>query len=189
MNWSCSCQPTLQPQQCRIQASSAIYRVGPGIKPPSSWITVGFIPLSHNKNSMVSLFNNKNNSFLFFFFSFSATLPAYGSSRARDGIQATTVTNATAATTLDPYLTHCTGPGTEPTQPQRHCQILNPLHHSRNSNNSFLNCIYFSVEKGKWIEQAVQNVSFSLSKICLGFCIFSALEGLDILTTQSKTVI
>lgn len=36
------------------------------------------------------------------------------------------------------FLTHCTRPGIKPTLPQRQCRILNPLHHSRNSQgNSF----------------------------------------------------
>ena len=47
-----------------------------------------------------------------------ATPEAYGSSQARDGIQDTAATYATAAATLDP-LTHCTGPWIEPVPPQQ----------------------------------------------------------------------
>ena len=54
-NWSCSCQPTAQPQQCGIQATSVTYTtahgnawsltywVGPGIEPASSWILVRLV--------------------------------------------------------------------------------------------------------------------------------------------------
>ena len=54
-NWSCCYRPTPQPQQHRIQNSSATYttahgnagslthRVRPGIEPTSSWILVGFV--------------------------------------------------------------------------------------------------------------------------------------------------
>ena len=55
LNQSCSCWPTLQPQQSGIQATSVTYttahnnvrslthRVRPGIKPESSWILLRFI--------------------------------------------------------------------------------------------------------------------------------------------------
>ena len=55
MNWSYSCQSMPQPQQCRVQATSATYttvssntgfpthRVRPGIKIVSSWMIVRFI--------------------------------------------------------------------------------------------------------------------------------------------------
>ena len=46
-----------------------------------------------------------------------ATLVAFGSSQARDWIQATAATYATAAATPDP-LTHYTRPGIEPAPPQ-----------------------------------------------------------------------
>ena len=54
-NRSCSCQPTPQPQQQGIQAVSSTYTTAhgnarslsrwarPGIKPPSSWMLVGFV--------------------------------------------------------------------------------------------------------------------------------------------------
>ena len=54
-NWSYSCQPTPQPQQCQIQAISVTYTTAhgntrslthlakPGVKPASSWILVRFI--------------------------------------------------------------------------------------------------------------------------------------------------
>ena len=54
-----------QPQQCQIQAASVTYTTArgsarsithwlrPGIKPPSSWILVGLVKLSHNGNSSV----------------------------------------------------------------------------------------------------------------------------------------
>ena len=48
-NQSCSYQPMLQPQQCWVRitfqgkAGSLTYWAGPGIKPVSSWILVGFI--------------------------------------------------------------------------------------------------------------------------------------------------
>ena len=55
LNWSSSCQPTPQPQQCRIQAISVTYTTAhgkagslthwerPGIEPTSSWILVRFL--------------------------------------------------------------------------------------------------------------------------------------------------
>ena len=55
LNWSCSCRPTPQPQQSRIQAASVTYTtapgntkslthwVRPGIEPMSLWILVRFI--------------------------------------------------------------------------------------------------------------------------------------------------
>ena len=55
LNQSYSCQPTLQPQQCKIPAASVTcttvhgnmasltHQVRPGIKPTSSWILIGFI--------------------------------------------------------------------------------------------------------------------------------------------------
>ena len=54
-NQSCSCRPTPQPQQCRIQAASTTYTtihsnarslthwMRPGIQPTSLWILVRFI--------------------------------------------------------------------------------------------------------------------------------------------------
>ena len=54
-NWSYSCRPTPQPQQCRIPAASVTYTtahgntgslthwVRPEIKPKSSWILVGLV--------------------------------------------------------------------------------------------------------------------------------------------------
>ena len=48
---------------------------------------------------------------------FMAAPRAYGSSWARDGIQASAVTQATAVAMPDP-LTHCTGSGIEPVPPQ-----------------------------------------------------------------------
>ena len=54
-NGSCSCQPTPQPQQCRIWAESAIYTtahgnagssthwVRPGMEPASSWMLVRYV--------------------------------------------------------------------------------------------------------------------------------------------------
>ena len=51
-------------------------------------------------------------------------------------------------------LTHCAGPGMEPTpqqQPQslhRQCRILNPLHHSRNSYLMVLNGHIFTSQQG-----------------------------------------
>ena len=55
VNWSCSCGPTPQPQECRIQATSAThttahgkarsftYGESPRIEPATSWILVGFV--------------------------------------------------------------------------------------------------------------------------------------------------
>ena len=69
LNGSCSCRPTPQPQQCRIRASSVTYTTAhcntgslthwsrPGIKPTSSWILVGLLPLSHDGNSKGQIFN------------------------------------------------------------------------------------------------------------------------------------
>ena len=54
--------------------------------------------------------------FYFYLFIFLALLKAYGSSQARDGIQATAATYTTAAATPDP-LTHCTGQGIKPAPP------------------------------------------------------------------------
>ena len=71
--------------------------------------------------------------FFFFFFFNMAALLAYGSSQARDGIQAAAVTYTTAAAMSD-TLTHCARPGIKP-----ECCLLNPLHHSRNSLVSIFN--------------------------------------------------
>ena len=55
MNWSCSCQPTPQPQQHRIQAASVTYTTAhgnpkslthwarPDTEPASSWMLVRFV--------------------------------------------------------------------------------------------------------------------------------------------------
>ena len=53
---------------------------------------------------------------------------AYGSSRARDQVQAASVTYATEGAALVPQAGDL-----KPVLPQRKRQILNPLHHSRNS--------------------------------------------------------
>ena len=54
-NWSYSCQPTPEPQQCQIQAVSLTYTTAhgnarsltrwarPGIEPAASWFLVGFV--------------------------------------------------------------------------------------------------------------------------------------------------
>ena len=48
LNWSCSCQPTPQPQQHQIWGAPATY-----IEPTSSQVTLCLVlnPLSHNRNS------------------------------------------------------------------------------------------------------------------------------------------
>ena len=67
------------------------------------------------------------------FFSFLAALVAHGSSRARDPIQARTVTYAIAAVMLGPF-THCTRLGIELMPPRRqvrsltHCAIVGTPH-------------------------------------------------------------
>ena len=66
-NWSCRCQPTLQSQQCQIQATSAIYAtlcgnagVRPGIEPASSMTLCWVLNLlSHNGNSVARSFFKK----------------------------------------------------------------------------------------------------------------------------------
>ena len=73
--------------------------------------------------------------FFFFFFFFKALPTAYGSSRARDWIQATASTYARTVATPDP-LTPCCQAGIESIHPQKLslCSwILNPQCHSRNS--------------------------------------------------------
>ena len=67
-NWSYSCWPMPQPQQCRIQAISENYTTAhgsagflthwarPGIKPATSWILVGFGSQNHNRNSLKTNF-------------------------------------------------------------------------------------------------------------------------------------
>ena len=61
------CQPTPQPLQRRIRATSAIYTTAhgnagslthwarPGIEPASSWFLVGLFPLLYDRNSSLSL--------------------------------------------------------------------------------------------------------------------------------------
>ena len=64
VNHSCCCQPLQQPQQHRIQAESnlhhssrqywsLIHRARPGIKPLSSWILAGSLPLSYNRTLLL----------------------------------------------------------------------------------------------------------------------------------------
>ena len=68
VNWSYSCQPTPQPQQRGIQATSVTYTAAhgnarslthwarPGMEPTSSWTRRQVLnPLSHNRNSPDSL--------------------------------------------------------------------------------------------------------------------------------------
>ena len=69
-DWCCSCQPTPQPQQCGIQAASAIYTTAHGsrknriLKPlskarhqtASSWILVRLISLNPHGNSLFTFF-------------------------------------------------------------------------------------------------------------------------------------
>ena len=62
-NWSCSCWPTPQPQQCGIWAKSAncttahgkagslTHWMRPGIEPTSSWIPAGFLTAEPQGNS------------------------------------------------------------------------------------------------------------------------------------------
>ena len=61
-NWSYSCRPTPQPQQCQIQAASATYTTAQGnagspdplskarIEPVTSWF-LDLFPLCHDRNS------------------------------------------------------------------------------------------------------------------------------------------
>ena len=87
-------------------------------------------------------------SFLFFFFLFRASPPAYGSSRARGRIscQPTPQPWATSATYTATWgntrsLTHWGRPGIKPTSSQRRRWALNPLSHHGNSPILFLLCV------------------------------------------------
>ena len=124
LDWSCSYQPKLQPQQYRIQAASATYGTThgntrslthwarPGIKPTSSQILVGFIIHWAMTGTPKAVF-----------FIFLITIPtAYGNSWARDWIWTAALIYAIAVATSDP-LTYCTGLGIEPKLPQQ----LKPL--------------------------------------------------------------
>ena len=74
-NWSYSCQPMPQPQQCQIQALSVTYTIahinagslthctGPGMEPTSSWILVGFINHWTTKGTLRLIFLKKRNYF------------------------------------------------------------------------------------------------------------------------------
>ena len=67
-NWSCSYQPTPQPQKCQIQTTYMTYTAAcsntgsltnwarPGIEPTSS---LGSLPLSHNGNSKMTFLNSE----------------------------------------------------------------------------------------------------------------------------------
>ena len=69
-NWSCSCWPMQQPQQCQIQATSGTYTTaqgkaeslthwaGPGIEPPSSWILARFITTEPQWELLRMMFTN-----------------------------------------------------------------------------------------------------------------------------------
>jgi len=63
------------------------------------------------------LYENRDLLFKIFFLNFMATVAAFGSSWARDWIQATVATYTTAMATPDPLI-HCTGLGIEPAPPQ-----------------------------------------------------------------------
>ena len=83
---------------------------------------------------MMYCFNKNSSELKKKIFFFMATLAAYGSSHARDWIQAATVTYAPAVATPDP-LTHCAGQGSNwhfCSNPSCCSLILNPLCHSRN---------------------------------------------------------
>ena len=65
-------------------------------------------------------------------------------------------------------LTHCAGPGIEPMPSQRQCQILNPLHHSRNYCPMFhwlraLLKMIMSYDFTSYISAIMQRLPFSAS--------------------------
>ena len=75
-NRSCSCQSTLQTQQCQIQAVSSIYTTAhsnsgslthcarPGIEPASSWILGGLLNhLAKTATSVTAISNHHTNMF------------------------------------------------------------------------------------------------------------------------------
>ena len=68
LNWSCSCRPTPQPQQCHIWAASATYTTThgnarslihwarSGIEPSSSWILVRFVSTAPQQELPTGIF-------------------------------------------------------------------------------------------------------------------------------------
>ena len=108
VEWSCSCWPTPQPQQCHIWAASETYTTAlrnarslthwarPGIRPASSWVLlVRFV--SSEPRWELCLF-------------LMVTLMAYGSSPGHELNPSCSCDLPTAVPTSNP-LTHCVEPG------------------------------------------------------------------------------
>ena len=109
--------------------------------------------------------------FFSFFLSFFLSTPvAYGISQARDWIQVSDATYAAAAAMPDP-LTHCIQPGLNPlprSDMNGYCQILNPLHHDRNS---------ISVFVGRLSKHFYPQIVTLENRVTNGYCVCFGIRG------------